>query len=178
MKARERLLLILLAVIVGAVAVVTGGAALRWIPLSVLRTSVEAVSGSVEYAILSILLLAFAVFFLLSSIRTGGENVQTIVQMGPLGEVRVSFKAVENLVLKAARGSKGVQEVKTRIQNTERGLVIYLRAVSAPDQNIPQVTAELQQLVKNYVEESTGVTVAEIKVLIENVAGDMIKAAR
>ena len=104
--------------------------------------------------------------------------MQTIVQMGPLGEVRVSFKAVENLVLKAARGSKGVQEVKTRIQNTERGLVIYLRAVSAPDQNIPQVTAELQQLVKNYVEESTGVTVAEIKVLIENVAGDMIKAAR
>jgi uncharacterized alkaline shock family protein YloU len=177
-KARERLLLILLAVIVGAVAVIMGGAAMGWIPLSVLRTSIEAVSGSVEYAILSVLLLAFAVFFLLSSMRPGGDNGQTIVQMGPLGEVRISFKAVETLVLKAARGSKGVREVKTRILNTERGLVIFLRAVSVPDQNIPQVTAELQQLVKSYVEDSTGTTVAEIKVLIENVAGDIVKTAR
>jgi len=171
-------LLILLAVIVGAVAVIMGGAAMGWIPLSLLRTSIEAVAGSVEYAILSVLLLAFAVFFLLSSLRPGGDNEQTIVQMGPLGEVRTSFKAVETLVLKAARGSKSVREVKTRILNTERGLVIFLRAISLPDQNIPQVTAELQQLVKSYVEDSTGTTVAEIKVLIENVAGDVVKTAR
>jgi uncharacterized alkaline shock family protein YloU len=47
-----------------------------------------------------------------------------------------------------------------------------------PDEKIPQLTAELQTAVKEYVESSTGGTVAEIKVLIENVASDTIKAAR
>ena len=40
---------------------------------------------------------------------------------------------------------------------------LFLRALALPDLNIPQVTAELQQTVKTYVEDSTGCEVAEIK---------------
>ena len=144
---------------------------------SVLRTSLEAVHGNFQYVLLAAALLVAAVILLVLSLRRG-ECVETLLQQGPLGEVRICFKAVETLVLKAAKGVKGIKETKTRIVYSESGLIIFLRAVTYPDQNIPQVTAELQTAVKEYVEGITGSGVSEIKVMIENVVTDAVKTAR
>ena len=179
MKARERLYLVVLAIIFGVAAVLVGGTALEFFSVELLRTCIDAVRGQWEYMLLAVILLALAVYFLLSSMRRGQERVETLTVQGALGELRISFKAVENLVLKAARSNKGVREIKTRITHTEQGLIIYLRAVTVPDLNIPEITAELQTAVKEYVETTTGRTVAEIKVLIENVvSSDVANAAR
>lgn len=177
MSARERLYLALLALFIGAAAVSLGFIALAQVPLEQLGTSLEMVYGSLQFAILAAVLLVLAFLLLFLSIRRG-ECVETLLQQGPLGEVRICFKAVENLVLKSARGIKGIRETKTRIVYTDAGLVIFLRAVTHPDQNIPQVTAELQAAVKDYVESITGSTVAEIKVMVENVVSETVKAAR
>jgi len=114
---------------------------------------------------------------LVFSVRRG-ECVETLMQQSPHGEMRICFKAIENLILRAAREVKGVRETKTRIVHSAAGLVIFLRSVAYPDQNIPRVTAELQAAVKEYVENTTGSTVAEIKVMIENVATESVKAVR
>ena len=177
MNARERLYLVLLALAVGAVSVGLGAVATAYLSLDVVRTSLETVHGSLPYVMLSVLGLAAAVAILVVSMRRG-ECVETILQQGPLGEVRICFKALENLVLKAAREIKGVRETKTRLVATDNGLVVFLRAVTYPDQNIPQVTAELQAAVKEYVESTTGTGVSEIKVMIENVVTDAVKTSR
>ncbi|NLZ92590.1 MAG: alkaline shock response membrane anchor protein AmaP [Firmicutes bacterium] len=177
MNARERLYLILLALIFGAAAVLVGGAALSLYPVQVLRTSINAVYGHWEFVLLAVLFLALMFYLLIISMRR--ENtIETIMQQGLLGEIRISFKAIESLVLKAARTISGVREIKTRIVYAEPGLVIYLRAVTVPDQSIPQLTGELQTAVREYVENVTGCTVAEIKVLVENVATDTVTASR
>lgn len=175
MNARERLYLIIFALLLGAMSVLVGGAALSLYPREVLLTTVAAVYGHLEYVLLSVLLLALAVWAFFKGVRHK-DVVESLSQPGPLGEVSISFKAIENLVLKAARNVNGVREIKTRIVYTEPGLVIYLRITTLPDEKIPQLTAELQTAVKEYVESSTGSTVAEIKVLIENVVSDTIKA--
>lgn len=177
MNARERLYLVLLALLLGAAAVGLGAVALSATPMEILRTSLETAYGNIQYAFLAALLLILAVFLLVVSARRG-ECVETLLHHGPLGEVRICFKAVENLVLRAAKNIKGIRETKTRIVYTEPGLVIFLRAVTYPDQNIPQTTAELQAAVKEYVETSTGSVVAEIKVMIENVVTESAKTAR
>ncbi|HZK25857.1 MAG TPA: alkaline shock response membrane anchor protein AmaP [Oscillospiraceae bacterium] len=177
MNTRERLYLVIFAVLLSAMAVLVGGAALSLYPLEVLQDTVGAVYGHLEYAILAVLLLALAVWAFLTSVRRK-NTVESLAQPGPLGEVSISFKAIENLVLKATRNVNGVRDIKTRIVYTESGLVIYLRATTLPDEKIPELTAGLQAAVKEYVESSTGSTVAEIKVLIENVVTDTIKATR
>ncbi len=177
MNARERLYLVLFSLLIGANAVGLGFIALAQVPLEQLRTSLDMVYGSIPFAILAAALFVLAVFILFLSLRRG-SCVETLLQQGPLGEVRICFKAVENLVLKSARGIKGVRETKTRIVFSDAGLVIFLRAVTHPEQNIPQVTAELQTAVKDYVENITGSTVAEIKVMVENVVSETGKAAR
>ncbi|EEG78328.1 alkaline shock response membrane anchor protein AmaP [Dethiobacter alkaliphilus] len=177
MSARERLYLVVLALVVGAASISLGAIATAYLSLNALRTSLELVHGNLAYVALAVFGLILAVAILVMSMRRG-ECVETILQQGPLGEVRICFKALENLVLKAAREIKGVRETKTRLVYNENGLIVFLRAVTYPDQNIPQVTAELQAAVKEYVEETTGTNVAEIRVMIENVVTDAVKPAR
>ncbi|NLM52544.1 MAG: alkaline shock response membrane anchor protein AmaP [Firmicutes bacterium] len=177
MKARERFCLLLLALFFAAAAGIVGGTALTLIPQSAWQTSFSVLYGRLEYVIVAVILLALAVFCLLNSFRRE-ETVETIIQAGTLGEVRISFKAIENLVLKASRSVQGVREVKARILHAEGGIIIFLRALALPDLNLPQVTAELQQAVKSYVEDTTGCTVAEIKVFVENIAADVAKPVR
>jgi len=177
LNARERIYLIICALLAGAAAVGLGMVATAAVTVDQLWTGLQTVHGNLLYALLAGGLLVLAVLLLVFSLRRT-PAVETILLQGPLGEVRICFKAVENLVLKAARSVKGVREIKTRIVHTEAGLTIFLRAVTFPDLNIPQVTAELQTSVKEYVEGATGSVVSEIKVLIENVVTETVKSGR
>jgi uncharacterized alkaline shock family protein YloU len=107
----------------------------------------------------------------------GGKKKEggTIVSFTEIGEVRISFKAVENMVLAASRKVKGIREVNTRIDFIEQGLVIYMRIKVLPDIAIPALVSELQGRVKEYVQEISGSSVAEIKVLVENIAQEKIE---
>ena len=91
MSARERLYLALLALFIGAAAVSLGFIALAQVPLEQLGTSLEMVYGSLQFAILAAVLLVLAFLLLFLSIRRG-ECVETLLQQGPLGEVRICFK--------------------------------------------------------------------------------------
>lgn len=102
------------------------------------------------------------------------ENA-SIVSYTEIGEVRISFKAVENMVLAASRKVNGIREVSTRIDAVEQGLVIHLRVKAIPDIPLPALAAELQAKVRDYVQEISGTSVSEVKVLVENIAQDKIQ---
>ena len=75
----------------------------------------------------------------------------------------------------ASRKIKGIREVNTRINFTEQGLIIYLRIRVIPDIPIPALVSELQQKIREYVQEISGASVAEVKVLVENIAQEKIE---
>ena len=79
------------------------------------------------------------------------------------------------MVLTASRKVKGIREVNTRIDSVEQGIVIYMRIKVLPDIPIPGLVNELQTRVKEYIQEITGSNVAEIKVLVENIAQEKIE---
>lgn len=177
MTTRERLYLGLLALIFAAAGVALGAVAIAYLPLALLQTSLEAVYGNRNFIVLAGVMVLLAGVLLIASLRRR-QCVETISQQGPLGEVRVCFKAVESLVLKASRRVKGIREIKTKIVFSGNGIVIFLRAVIYSEQLIPQLTAELQAVVKEDVEKVTGSNVAEVKVMIENIITDGIQPAR
>jgi uncharacterized alkaline shock family protein YloU len=77
--------------------------------------------------------------------------------------------------LTASRKVKGIREVNTRIDSVEQGIVIYMRIKVLPDIPIPSLVNDLQARVKEYVQEISGSNVAEIKVLVENIAQEKIE---
>ena len=97
---------------------------------------------------------------------------RAIVHEAEFGDVYVSLDAVENLVKKVARQVRGVRDVKAKVDNTQAGLVVSLRAVVAPDTSIPETSSELQNTLKRYVKDVVGVNIAQTRVVIVNIASE------
>jgi len=119
--------------------------------------------GTAFFAV-SVLLIVFAFT------RRGGG--QPVIHESQLGDVRISLDAVESLVKKVARNIKGVREIKAEVTHDKEGLRAQLTATISPEVSIPEVSAEIQTAVRQYVKRVVGVDMAEIRLEVENIATD------
>ncbi len=103
------------------------------------------------------------------------EKSTTMITKSDLGEVDITLDALDNLVNTIALQQDGVVEIKNRLKATEGGLSISLSGKVIPRVPIPELTENLQLLVKSYIEDTTGVTVKEIKVLVEDIGEEKKK---
>lgn len=97
---------------------------------------------------------------------------ETLLQVGEFGEVRITLSALENMVLRVVQQVRGIRDSSRSVAHTPHGLVVYLTVKVLPDQNLPDLSAELQRKVKEYLEDITGIIVNEVKVKIENIILD------
>ncbi len=133
--------------------------------------------GDFNYTLLGFILFILGIILIavFTSKKEKEREFGSVTSFSEMGEVRISLKAVESMVLMAARSVKGIREVSTRTESTEQGLIIYLRIKTIPDTPIPGLASELQEKVKTYVQEISGYNVAEVKVLVENIAHEKIQ---
>lgn len=94
----------------------------------------------------------------------------TLINRSELGEVEITLEALDNLVNTIALEQDGIVAISNRLSTEDDGLTIYLKAKILPSKTIPEITNSLQELVKSYIEDTTGVTVSSIKVLVEDVS--------
>jgi len=139
-------------------------------PLSLLRELFYPGRPEVFWSLLVLLILAGGRLFWVSLRRSGGRYV--VLAESALGQIKVSLQAVENLVEKVVFQVKGVREVKPRIFSTPEGVGIRVRASVTPEINVPEVSVEIQNLVKERVFEVTGISVSAVKVSIENITAN------
>ena len=150
---------------------VLGAATLQQIELDLVN-----LIGNYNYTVLGFVLLIVGILLIaLFSSRGAKKEEGSIVSYNELGELRISFKAIENMVLTASKKIKGIKDVHTRINSTEMGLIIYIRIHTLPDIPIPGTVNELQEKVREYIEEVSGATVSEVKVLVEDIAQEKIQ---
>jgi uncharacterized alkaline shock family protein YloU len=124
-----------------------------------------------NYTALGFLILVLGVLVIVfwGSTREKEKMTGSIFSHTEIGEIRVSFKAIENMVLTAAKKIKGVREVTTNIESSEQGLLISLHIKALSDLPLPDLVKELQETVREYVQEISGTNVVEIKVNVENI---------
>ena len=136
-------------------------------------TSLQPVVGDLRYSLVALIIIILGAALLTAGLRKKAEDATgTINQFTNLGELRISFKAIESMILRSSRKVKGVRDTKTKITSTEQGLVIYLKVKVLPDLKIPPLVEELQHVVQQHIEEICGAAVSEVKVFVENTAAD------
>lgn len=113
--------------------------------------------------ILTVILLLLAAYLVI--LITRREQKRFIVYPRELGAVKISVDSVESLIMEAASQIPGLEQVKAEITNVDEPKVV-LRVRVHPDFNIPQLSEELQESVKDYVQSTVGVTIQEIEVLV------------
>ncbi len=119
-------------------------------------------------AIIAIVLIAvgLALFFLPKPKRFDDPAFQT---SSKFGEVRVTYEAIGEIVKRSALAVAGVRHVETHLRNRENALEISIVSQLDPGAVIPEVSEQIQAQVKEEVEKTTGITIAEVKVLVRSV---------
>lgn len=117
-------------------------------------------------------LLLIALIFLVFGFRRDKGPGNAVLKGSEYGEVAISITAIENMIFRVVQQTQGIKDVSRKVSFTQDGLNITVKITVEPDVSMPAVTNELQAKVKEYVEEITGITVHEVKVMVENIVTD------
>jgi uncharacterized alkaline shock family protein YloU len=141
-----------------------------WTPALQLAENVFTPERQVIFIAAGIVLFVAGLRLILTSIipRKRMEKV-AVIEDNPLGQVRIALTAVESLVSKVVGNFNGVREVRPKVLTQTDGIAIQVKLVTAPSISIPEVSQEIQQQVKDKVLEVTGITVNNIRVVVENI---------
>ncbi|MFA6308504.1 MAG: alkaline shock response membrane anchor protein AmaP [Clostridia bacterium] len=113
-------------------------------------------------------LLILSVLFLLSGIKSNKDR-KAISKFSNIGEIKISLTSIENIALAAAKRLNGVKESKAVVNKTNEGVSIVIKTLIVSDMNIPELSEDIQAKVKSLVEQTTGIKVNEVKVIVENI---------
>jgi uncharacterized alkaline shock family protein YloU len=101
---------------------------------------------------------------------------KTIIHQTQFGEIQIAVSAVESLALRATRRIKGVKDAHVGVRADSNGLDIFIEVTVNPDIGIPQISEEIRVKVDEYLQETIGIRVNSVKVLVTKVAGEAVKA--
>jgi hypothetical protein len=129
------------------------------------------VAGVIVAAIMLISLIFARIIY-------GRQEKERLIQVdNPLGRVTISLSAIEDLIRRLVVLTPQVREIKPDVISTKNGLRIDLRLVLRSGVNIPEMTAELQEIIKRKMQELIGndervtVRVHVIKIAPDGVKG-------
>ena len=129
------------------------------------------------YAMVGVgLLSVLESIFLFTLVRRIFERRRDFVtQKVENGELRISIKAIENLVQKCVDMHEEIKLRNMRIYNNRRGVAVDLYISLANNISIPLAVQSLQKQIKQYLLASSGIDVSDVRVSVEttkNAAGD------
>ncbi|GFN23318.1 alkaline shock response membrane anchor protein AmaP [Thermanaeromonas sp. C210] len=177
MPLHERALLALYSLITAALTLILLGITAGWrAPLYWYEFSLTNLEYRVAGGFAAAVMLGLSLRFLVVSLQRKAPRVeQALICRGEAGDVTISLAALENLVVRAARQVKGIREVKPRLKILPEGVMVTLEVQVLPDQNLPGMAQNLQERVRNYVTEVTGLESPEVRVLINGVWQEPIR---
>lgn len=114
-----------------------------------------------------VLVAAIGLFF---SNFSRNPVAQALIKENQFGKIQITLAALENMIIRAGLGVEGIREVKPRIRCLPSGIIINLNTMLTLDARAPEVAEKLQQVVKNYLEETAGVQAIEIGIRVESIS--------
>jgi len=146
---------------------------LAWnlLSLSWLWTGLVYIFSQWETGLIGLVFMLISLRLFLASVRFE-RNQGTIVHHTEQGDIHITLAAVENLVEKTARHTRGVRGVKVKVQKNGNTLKVIVKAVVSPESHVPTVGSEMQKRIDEYIKNTVGVELADIEILVENISNE------
>ena len=127
-----------------------------------------------KYWTAAIVVVIFLLGYLALRMAFHPQRVEkTLVNQTEHGEIQITVTAMENLAWRAVKKINGVKDAHVRVRADRSGEVaVFIEITANPDINIPQVLSEIRTQVEDYLYETTGIKVSQIKVLVPKVANE------
>lgn len=141
---------------------------IKFISLHYCWIYLQSIYGRWETGITGLIFLIISIKFLLSSVKRN-KSYKKLISVNNIGKVRISDKAIENIVVSTVKDILGVKDVKVSIYSHNKGINLVIKTVVTPDINIPETADDIRKHVNENVENITGIKINEVKVIIENI---------
>ncbi|MDP4180694.1 MAG: alkaline shock response membrane anchor protein AmaP [Bacillota bacterium] len=112
--------------------------------------------------------LAISVILLLSGTNDDADK-RAVSKKTEIGEIKVSLNSIESIALAATKRLSGIKEAKASVIKGMEGVTVIIKAVVLSDVNIPTLSEDVQVKVKKTVEDTSGIRVTEVKVVVDNI---------
>ncbi|MCM8804206.1 MAG: alkaline shock response membrane anchor protein AmaP [Candidatus Omnitrophica bacterium] len=95
----------------------------------------------------------------------------------PVGKVKISLKAIEDSITATiVRQIEGIKTIKVKTFVTSKGLETKINLKLFSNLNIPDVCSNIQELTKNYLQDTIGVErISNIEIYVSNIIGEVEK---
>lgn len=133
--------------------------------------------GSVKdnyiYALIGLIVLVLSIKSLLSGIMTNTERQNNIVTHMNFGDLRISDEAIEGLTQNVISKIIGIRSSNIKVDFVDGFIILRIKGQVSPDVNIPDVTVDIQNQVKETIEGYTGIPVSQVNVDILSISSPM-----
>lgn len=169
----DRVVLTLYTISLTVISLVIVTMAFGWLgPLDFIQRSLMAVNGRVVIGLVGTAFFVVSVRFMYFAFHRRSRS-QTLIHQNPLGEVRISLSAIENLIKRIGLQTGGVKDLKAYASTGSGGVNVSLRVWVSPDASIPELSDHLQSQINKYVKSVVGVDVAEVRIHVENITTEI-----
>lgn len=127
--------------------------------------------------LVALVFFVLSIMFLLSGVKSSKDK-KAVSKYTNIGEVRISLNSIENISINAARKAAGVKDTRTDVKRQEDGVSVTVRLVVMPDLSIPAISEDVQMRVKKSVEESSGIQVKDVRVIVDSIYSGVTYRAR
>lgn len=118
-----------------------------------------------------ILILLISIRLMFAGRKQKPEPNTTLIKKTEQGAAFITLAALESMVMRHCTANPGIKSTVCGIKALPEAesVLVSLRLALLPDTHVPQLVTELQISLKEYLEATSGISVKEIAILIDNV---------
>ena len=174
MKFLDRFILVIYSIVMFLLSVLTAVLLFRWLDIETVHTFVDEILFTEPYSsivlgvvIVVILLSIKALFFKGKDERATKDGV---LLQNDNGKLLISKDTLENLVINIARGFEGTENVVAKVGlDKENNLMVYVTLYVHPNVVIKDLTANIQNRIKDAIKKTSDLETKDVNVRIRNI---------
>ena len=177
MSSIDRIILSIYTILLTVLSLLSILLSVKILPQQYWQQGLSLIYGRWEAALIGGIFFLVSIRLLLAGLRSRrGPN--KIVHQTEMGVVEISIGAVEDLIAKTARHTRGVRDAKVNIKQLGDEVKVDMRIVVGPEYNIPKVAAEIQTRTQEYLKNTVGLTMAEVRILVNDISNEFKSKTR
>lgn len=139
-------------------------------PMKYIEMALSTTQNRIIMGVIGVVLLILGIYVFISTIKLQPRVRSVEVDRSLVGEVSITIPAIKILIMKAVKKVEGIKDIKPVVNNGRDGLEVYLHMMINPDVSVPELSKNVQDVVRKHLEDIGGLKVAEVKVLVDDLS--------
>ena len=139
-------------------------------PLQYIEMALSTSENRIITGVVGVILFTLGIYVFISTIKLQPRVKSVEVDRSLAGEVSITISAIKIIIMKAVKKVDGIKDIKPVVSSGLDGLEVYLHMMINPDVSVPELSNNVQDVVRKYLEDIGGLKVAEVKVLVDDLS--------